>query len=167
MLMPQSSTARPVTLPMPAAAVGAGFAPGTRIATDQGVLPVEHLFAGDRIAVHGGGFATLRRIERVRLVGAEVAVVAPGTLPGQQAGLVLPAAHPVLAADWRAQVVYGAQSVLTPVGKLADGATIRRETRAVVTLLRLTFDKPQVIRAEGAWLACATPGTAARPALLH
>lgn len=166
MLLPQSSAARPVTLPMPAAAVGAGFVPGTRVATDQGVLPIEHLFAGDRIAVHGGGFATLRRIERVRLLGAEVAVLAPGALPGQDGALVVPAAHPVLAGDWRAQVVYGASDVLTPAGRLADGGAIRRETRAVLTLLRLTFDKPQLIRAEGAWLACATP-TSARPALLH
>lgn len=169
MLLPHSHAARPVTLPVPAAAVTAGLVPGTRVLTDQGALPVEHLFPGDRIAVAGGGFATLRRIERVRALGLEVAVLAPDALPGQTATLALPAAQPVVTGDWRVQVLHGAAAGLVPAGRLADGAAVRTERRAVQTLLRLIFDKPQTIRAEGAWLACATPrpAEALRPVTLH
>jgi hypothetical protein len=170
MLLPHSSVAaRPVTLPIPAAAVTAGIAPGTRVLTDQGELPVEHLFPGDRIAVPGGGFVTLRRVERVRSLGLGMTVLEPGALPGQTGRLVLPAGQPVLNDDWRTQLLHGAGPVLVPAGGLADGALIRRETRAVQTLLRLAFDRPVVIRAEGAWIGCATPRPvdSARPAPLH
>jgi hypothetical protein len=170
MLLPHSSAAaRPVTLPIPAAAVTAGIAPGTRVLTDQGDLPVEHLFAGDRVAVPGGGFATLRRVERVRTLGLATSVLEPGALPGQTGALTLPLGQPVLNDDWRTQVLHGGGPVLVPVGGLTDDALIRRETRAVQTLLRLVFDRPVVIRAEGAWIGCATPRPleAARPARLH
>jgi hypothetical protein len=172
MLLPHphaATAARPVTLPMPAAAVTAGLVPGTRVQTDQGALPVEHLTPGDRIAV-AGGWATLRRIERVRVLDLEMVVLDAGTLPGQTGALALPAAHPVRpAADWRVQVLHGEGAVLVPAGQLADGGRIRRERRAVQTLLRLIFDRPQVIRAEGAEIACATPREAGprRPVRAH
>jgi hypothetical protein len=169
MLLPHAHAARPVTLPMPAAAVTAGLVPGTAVMTDQGALPVEHLFPGDRMAVAGGGFATLRRIERVRALGIEMAVLASGALPGQTAPLQLPSAQHVIAADWRMQVALGAAEALVPAGRLEDGSDVRIERRAVQTLVRLVFDKPQAIRAAGAWVACATPRPLepARPQTLH
>ena len=170
MLLPHASAvARPVTLPVPAAAVTAGLEPGTRVQTDQGALPVEHLYPGDRVALPGGGFATLRRVERVRVLGLAMTVLESGALPGQTGALALPSGHPVLTRDWRTQLLHSTESVLVPAGKLDEGALVRRETRAVQTLLRLVFDRPVVLRAEGAWLSCATPRPieAARPARLH
>lgn len=170
MLLPHAAVAaRPVTLPVPAAAVTAGLAPGTRVQTDQGALPVEHLSPGDRIALPGGGFATLRRIERVRVLGLAMTVLEPGALPGQTGALALPSGQPVLTGDWRTRLLHGTEAVLVPAGRLDEGALVRRETRAVQTLLRLVFDRPVVLRAEGAWIACATPRPpeSTRPAGLH
>jgi hypothetical protein len=157
MLLPHSTQAQPVTLagaPGPAA----GFVPGTLILTREGALPVEHLFAGDRIAVSGGGFATLRAVARTRTVGAEVVVLPPATLPGLSASLTLPVGHPVNLDDWRAQVVFGVPSVRTRAAALADRPGARLERRTVLTLLRLEFDRPQTIRANGLWLGCGTAG---------
>lgn len=163
MLLPQISLAAPrVTLARPVS-VGSGFAPGTAIETEDGPLPVEHLFAGDRVAVQGGGFATLRSVTRVRALAAEVVVLTPGTAEGLDRPLVLPAAHPVVVADWRTQVLFGKARVLAPAATLVDGVAARRERREVQVLLRLEFDRPQVIRANGMWLGCGTE-RAARPA---
>lgn len=155
MLLPQDSSLRAVTLPTPATA-GAGLAPGTLILTQDGPLPVEHLFAGDRVAIMGGGFATLRGVERLRAVGAEVVVLTPGAAPGLRAGLTLAADHPVLLADWRAQVVFGQPAVLSRAGALADHPGATCERRPVQTLIRLEFDAPQIINANGLWLGCGT-----------
>jgi len=155
MLLPQISLARPVTLARPALAV-TGFAPGTLIETEDGSLPAEHLFAGDRVAVMGGGFATLRGVERMRAVGAEVVVLAPGAAAGLKGSLTLAAGHPVLLDDWRATVVFGQPAVLSRAAALADHPGARLERRTVQALIRLEFDAPQVIRANGLWLGCGT-----------
>jgi len=156
MLLPQISQARPVSLARANAAV-AGFAPGTLIETEDGALPVEHLFAGDRVALMGGGFATLVSVERVRAVAAEVVILSPGAVPGLRGRLTLAAGHPVLLQDWRARVVFGQPAVLSRAAALADQFGTRIERRAVQTLVRLEFDTPQAICANGMWLGCGTP----------
>ena len=165
MLLPQLSETRAVSLAAPLA-VATGFVPGTQIWTEDGALPVEHLFAGDRVAVMGGGFATLRAVTRLRALGAEVVVLPPGILPGLEAPLTLPAAHPVLLDDWRAQIVFGQTAVRSRAGVLAERPGARMERRPVQTLIRLDFDRPQTIRANGLWLGCgsarAIPGPARR-----
>jgi hypothetical protein len=155
MLLPQSLISQSVSLARPVA-VAAGFAPGTAILTEDGPLPVEHLFAGDRVAIQGGGFATLRAITRVRSLGAEVVVLSPAADGGPARTLTLGANHPTLLDDWRAQVVYGQPAILTPALARVDGRTVRRERRAVQTLLQLEFDRPQVISANAMWLGCGT-----------
>jgi len=153
MLLPQTTSARPVTLARPAVAV-TGFAPGTLIETEDGPLPVEHLFAGDRVAIMGGGHATLRSVTRVRAVAAEVVVLAPGAAQGLTRALTLAAGHPVLLDDWRARVVFGQPAILSRAAALADHPGARIERRTVQTLVRLDFDAPQAIRANGLWLGC-------------
>jgi hypothetical protein len=156
MLLPQVSVSRPVTLARPAP-VTAGFAPGTVILTEDGPLPVEHLFAGDRVAIMGGGHATLRTVSRVRALASDMVILAPGAATGVNRTLALAAGHPVLLDDWRAQVVYGQAAILSRAMALAEHPGARLERRAVQTLIRLEFDSPQIINANGLWLGCGTP----------
>lgn len=153
MLLPQPSVSGAVTL-APMRIATAGFAPGTRIETADGALPVEHLFAGDRVAVMGGGFATLRSVSRLRVLGAEMVVLPPGTLAGLSGSLSLHTDHPVLLDDWRAQVVFGQPAILSRAAALADRPGARIERRPVQVLIRLEFDRPQTICANGLWLGC-------------
>jgi len=155
MLLPQISNSQTVSLARPVS-VAAGFAPGTVIQTEDGPLPVEHLFAGDRVAVQGGGYATLRGVTRVRALSSDVVVLAPGAAAGLTRTLTLAADHPTLLDDWRAQVVFGQAAILTPAQARVDGVLVRRERRAVQTLLQLEFDQPQAINANGLWLGCGT-----------
>lgn len=167
MLLPQSSAvapqSRPVSLARPMVRE-AGFATGTLIETEDGALPVEHLFAGDRVAVMGGGFATLRAVSRVRALGSEVVVLPAGAASGLKRKLTLAAGHPVLLDDWRAQVVYGQPAVLSKAAALADLPGVRLERRNVQTLIQLEFDAPQAICANGLWLGCGTGSTGRKPA---
>lgn len=155
MLLPQTSKTANISLARPVS-VAAGFAPGTLIETEDGALPVEHLFAGDRVAVQGGGFATLRAITRVRALSSDVVVLAPGAAAGLTRSLTLAAEHPTLLDDWRAQVVFGQAAILTPAQARVDGVMVRRERRSVQTFLQLEFDRPQAICANGMWLGCGT-----------
>ena len=159
MLLPQSAFAapqsRPVSLARPTIVVS-GFAPGTLIETEDGALPVEHLFAGDRVAVMGGGFATLRAVNRIRALSTEVVVVPACSAEGLKRPLTLAAGHPVLLDDWRAQVVYGQPAILSKAAALADKPGVRLQRRNVQTLIQLEFDTPQAICANGLWLGCGT-----------
>jgi len=168
MLLPQSSLVRSVTLARPTVAV-TGFAPGTLIGTEDGALPAEHLFAGDRVAIMGGGFATLRDVERVRAVASEVVVLPAGAATGLDRSLTLATGHPVLLDDWRAQVVFGQPAILSRAAALSDRPGARIERRTVQTLIRLEFDAPQIICANGLWLGCGTarPQKAASKRKLH
>jgi len=47
--------------------------------------------------------------------------------------------------------------VRTRAAALADRPGARLERRTVLTLLRLEFDRPQTICANGLWLGCGTP----------
>lgn len=161
MLMPQclspaAISPATVTLPRPQAAQR-GFVPGTLILTGDGALPVEHLFAGDRVAVHGGGYAVLRSVTRFRAIAVDMVTLSPGAVQGLERGLALPAGHPVLMADWRAQVIFGEAAILSPAGSLENGLTVRRARHQVQTLIRLEFDQAQVISANGMWLGCGSP----------
>jgi hypothetical protein len=158
MLLPQISISPNVSLARPMS-MDAGFAPGTVILTEDGPLPVEHLFAGDRVAVQGGGYATLRAVSRVRTLASDVVVLAPGAASGLTRTLTLAADHPTLLDDWRAQVVFGQAAIMTPAQARVDGVKVRRERRAVQTLLQLEFDHPQAINANGLWLGCGTART--------
>lgn len=155
MLLPQTSSSHAISLARPVS-VSTGFAPGTVIQTEDGPLPVEHLFAGDRVTLLGGGHATLRAVTRVRALASDVVVLAPGAAAGLTQALTLAADHPTLLEDWRAQVVFGQAAILTPAQARVDGHGVKRERRAVQTLIQLDFDRQQVICANGMWLGCGT-----------
>lgn len=128
----------------------AGLAIGTTVMTLDGEMPVEHLVPGDRVISRTHGMAVLRSIKveevqtpMVRILAGSLGhtrpdrdmMVAPGTL--------------VHIRDWRAQAIYGAASAMIPAARLIDGEFVAETETVAVRVYTLTFDRPQVIYADG------------------
>ena len=136
--------------------IAAGIAMGARVMTMQGEMPVEYLGIGDRVLTRGGA----RRIRAITVMVAdnsEVVVVSSQSLGHDRPSedITLPAAQPVLIRDWRAKAMFDQDQALVPVGRLADGAYIRRETVSGLRFFALGFDGDEVVYADGLELACA------------
>ena len=133
-----------------------GLATGTVVLTLDGALPVEHLFAGDRIITRDAGAQTLLALEWVDVAAGQVVAVDPAAL-----GRVWPAGRVVLGAG-QAVLLRGRShraAVLTPVWRLIDGARIRPAGgTGIVRLYRPILGRPHVIYAGGLELAAATAG---------
>ncbi len=134
-----------------------GLVPGTLVRTTEGALPVEFLLAGDRILTRNGP-VELRGTSVLDAVDVAVVVIDPAAAVGEglrSRAVVVPVHQQVLVRDWRAMILHGQAQMLTPASSLVDDLLVRRETRAALRLIRLHFDAPQVIEAEGIALASA------------
>ncbi|MCW1932678.1 Hint domain-containing protein [Pararhodobacter zhoushanensis] len=135
-----------------------GLVPGTLVRTRDGEMPVEFLLAGDLIET-ADGLVELRGTSVLAARDVDVVVIEPGApvaAVGQGRALVVPVDQQVLVSDWRAMILHGQAQMLTPASSLVDDLLVRRETRAAVPLIRLHFDTPQVIRADGIEVASAS-----------
>ena len=136
-----------------------GLLAGTLVRTSEGELPVEYLLAGDMIDTVDNGLVELRGTSLVEAQDIDVVSIAP-TAEGWAASrpahdLVVPVSQQVLVHDWRAQILHGQDSMLTPASSLVDDRHVTRQTRERVRLIRLHFDKPQVLWADGIEVASA------------
>ena len=130
-----------------------GFVPGTLIRTPQGDVAVETLLAGDIVMNEQGDWVELRgtsvlnarQIDVVRIAARQPA----GAALTPSAELLLPADHPVMVSDWRTQIIFGQSQMLARAASLVDDRFVTRETRRNQRLVRLHFDKPQVVLANG------------------
>ncbi|MBZ4024019.1 hypothetical protein CKO11_16335 [Rhodobacter sp. TJ_12] len=131
-----------------------GFALGARVATQEGLLPVEYLSLGDRVITRSGA-RVLRAITSLPLI-SNLVRIAPGALGHNRPGaaLVLGAGTRVLLRDWRAQALFGAPQALVPVVRLLDGQFITRETGRKTRLFALHFDTAEVVYADGVEIGC-------------
>lgn len=127
------------------------FVAGTRIATPEGVVPVEALRAGDLVLTRDDGAQPVRWIGRQRVVAegrcAPIAFAA-GAL-GDHGALRLSPEHRVMVQSAMAEVLFGAAEVLIAAKHLVNDGTIRRVEGGEVEYLHLLFDRHQVIWAEG------------------
>ena len=136
-----------------------GFIAGTLIRTPEGDMPVEYLLAGDLIETLNNGVVELRGTSLIEVRSLDVVTISPTALgqtdarPGRD--LVVPVNQQVLVHDWRAQILHGQDAMLTPASSLVDDHKVTRETRQSVRLIRLHFDKPQILWADGLELASA------------
>ncbi|WP_444465061.1 Hint domain-containing protein [Rhodobacter capsulatus] len=132
----------------------AGLAPGTRVATMDGLLPVEFLTLGDRIVTRSG-MRVLRGLSSLPLVSRLVGI-APGALghdrPGQ--AMVLGSGTPVLLRDWRAEAMFGTSQALVAVARLIDGQFVTRLAGRKIRIFALHFEAPEVIYADGVEIGC-------------
>lgn len=146
-----------------------GVANGTLIRTEDGDIPVAYLCPGDRVLTRTNGFQTLRSVGVIVARDIDVVRFAARALgrPDGARSLTVPVAQQVLVQDWRAQIVYGKDSILTPAGSLVDGKLARRLRLDRLRLFQLHFDTAQVIWANGVELASARTAAATPRRPLH
>lgn len=128
------------------------YVAGTRIATPQGMRPVEELVAGDRVTTldHGACrllWAGARRLPAAslqRVVRFEVGVL------GNDRPLSVSWQHRIFLRSAVAELLYGASEVLVPAGALVDLAGVSVVNGAGRVLVHLLCRRHEVIRAEGA-----------------
>jgi T5SS/PEP-CTERM-associated repeat protein len=126
------------------------FAAGTRIATERGPVPVEHLRAGDRALLAGGGARPIvwighRTVEIARHPRPET--VRPVRIRRDAFGPGRPASDLLLSPD---HAIHAAEErVLIPVRHLIDGEAIAPIARARVRYFHIELDRHDVILAEG------------------
>lgn len=136
-----------------------GLTAGTLIRTDEGDYPVEYLLAGDMIETVNNGLVELRGTSLVEAREIDVVQFSSGYTDSRghplRRDLVVPINQQVLVNDWRAQILHGQDTMLTPASSLVDDLRITRQKRDRLRLIRLHFDIPQVIWADGMEVASA------------
>ena len=132
-----------------------GMLAGTPVLSLDGALPVDYLSPGDRVLTRNGA-RRVAQIEVTVVANARIVTISADTLGvGKPAAPVtISAAMGVLLRDWRARAMYGADQVVVPAGRLADGCYVKAATIAEARFYTLVFDKPAVIYAGGLELAC-------------
>jgi hypothetical protein len=127
-----------------------GLVAGTILLTADGEIPVEYLSPGDRIITRNAGMVALAAVSSVRQV-AEAVAIAAGALGHARPhhNVMLPAAQMVLVRDWRAKALRGATQAVMPAGCLIDDEFITALGAREMTLVRLGFDAPHVVYADG------------------
>lgn len=135
--------------------IATGIAMGTKVMTMEGELPVEFLCIGDRVLTRNGA-RKIRAITVMVANNSEVAIVSRDTLGQDRPSedVILPVDQTVLIRDWRARALFDADQAMVSVGRLADGAYIRREKISDLRFFGLGFDGDEVVYAEGLELFC-------------
>jgi hypothetical protein len=128
----------------------AGLPAGTTVMTLDGEMPVEHLVPGDRVVSRTAGMALLRSIQVTEVEVGMVRILA-GSLGHTRPDRDMRVGPDTMIhiRDWRAQAMYGKTAALVPAHRLVDGEFVAAEERTTVRLYTLTFDRPQVIYADG------------------
>ena len=143
------------------------FVKGTLIETDTGPVAVESLKEGDLVRTLDNGLQPIRWIGQRRISGigdmAPVRIRA-GAL-GNYRDLFVSPQHRMLIHDWRSEVYFGEPQMFVAAKHLINDKTITRTPCRDVTYVHMTFDKHEVIFAEGAPSESLHLGTMALSAL--
>ena len=147
------------------------FAPGTQIATPQGMRPVEGISPGDRVETRDDGPQPVIWAGHTDISAAQMTAgpdqraiwVAPGAYGSDTfgGGVVLSPDHRILLEGAVARVLFNTDEVLVPAVQLIDDAKLRRmPLRRNQRYYHLMLERHQVIWANG--LACESfhPGDA-------
>ena len=127
---------------------------GTRVATPGGEVAVEDLQIGDLVETRDHGPQPVRWIGRRTCDGRgrfAPVVIRKGAL-GNWRDLAVSPHHRMAVGGARAQALFGAAEVLVAACDLVDGDRIHHDRRARVDYVHLSFDRHEIIFAEG----CAT-----------
>ncbi|MEL6610278.1 MAG: Hint domain-containing protein, partial [Pseudomonadota bacterium] len=99
-----------------------GFVVGTDIVTGDGLLPVEHVGAGDRIVTRDAGMQRVAWAEAAYVTTHAVKISPDALGRGRpEDAVIVPAGQKLLVRDWRARALYGAAIAYVPAYRLADG----------------------------------------------
>jgi|SRR5690606_328181 hypothetical protein len=136
------------------------FTPGTRIATPEGLRPVEAIRPGDRVSTRDNGpqevlWTGARRMSGARLHAmpalrpVRIGAGAPGR-GRSQGDLIVSPDHRILVAGAAARALFGEDEVLAAARDLVDGRHVRIETGLrEVTYVHLLTARHEVICANG------------------
>ena len=132
----------------------AGLVAGTLVLTGDGALPVEFLTPGERVISRAHGMVHLSAIEALTET-ANLVRVYPGALGANKPDHItmMPSAQRVLLRDTRVKQFSPASQAVVPIGCLVDDATITDMGRREIRVFRLSFDRPEVIYADGIEIA--------------
>jgi len=138
-----------ITVPV-VATLASGLPAGTLVMTLQGEVAVEALMPGDRIISRTMGTAVLRDVA-ARVADVAMVRILAGSLGHTRPGRDLSVGPDTMIhiRDWRAQALYGKPAALIPARRLVDGEFVALQDHALTTLYTLTFDRPQVVYADG------------------
>lgn len=147
----------------PQAARIAGLLGGCNILTIQGYKPIEDLAYGDRIITRSG----LRMLTGITNQTEDFAAISvkSGSLGFNRPATDMKIAphQDVMVRDWRAEVLFDADTAIVPLNQLCDGTYIVTDATSKPHLVyRLHFDQQEVFYADGVEIvsqfdAAATP----------
>ncbi|SFJ09506.1 Hint domain-containing protein [Jannaschia pohangensis] len=130
------------------------FAPGTRIETAGGAVPVEWLRPGDQVVTLDGGPLPVRWVGGVGAPNAPAFRIAAGALPGQPQGaaLVVSPHHRLLLRSGLGEMMFGVSEVFAAARHLLGlpGVTLLHLPRTG-RFHHLLLDRHCVVRANGIW----------------
>ena len=135
-----------------------GIIDGAKVLTMEGYQPIADLSVGDRII-------TRRGVRVLRAITRETRALRPIRIGESTLGFSRPKAELLVAPgqevnvrDWRAQAMFGQDSVVVPVDRLVDGTYIRQELELADYLtFELHFDAPEIINVDGVELVAPQP----------
>lgn len=127
-----------------------GFPTGTEIVTSDGLMPVEHLSAGDRVVTRDGGMQTLRWVESA-FVTTFACRVSAGAFGRERPScdLTLPEGQRIFLRSGTVPSSFGTTAAGIAAWRLADGHGIRRVGPRAMRLFRLGFDRHRTVYADG------------------
>jgi hypothetical protein len=142
-----------------------GLMANSIILTLDGEKRVADLSKGDRIITRDAGMVPLRGTTRRRITCDTVRIKAGSlghTRPDRD--VTLPAGHPILIRDWRADALFNTRQAVVRAGQLIDGEFITDAGRQALITYDLHFDRPHILYVDGLEVASqslATPLDAA------
>ena len=137
---------------------------GARVATDQGLIAVEALRAGDLVLTLGHGTQQLRWCghRTVASQGAFAAVSIPAGTFGHHGALRVSPEHRLLMPGWLTDLEVEDDTAGIKAADLVHAGLLWQDhSGCPVTYFHLLFDRPVVINAEGLWTDSAKLGPSA------
>lgn len=130
------------------------FAGETRIETDRGLVRIDEIKVGDRVATFDHGYQEVRWVghSRARATGDAAPVRLEAGAMGQHGSLRLSPNHRVVLRDEKMKQTFGRAQVMVAAKALAGRPGVTREEGGMVDYYNILFDRHEVIFAEG--LAC-------------
>jgi Ca2+-binding RTX toxin-like protein len=128
------------------------FVPGTMIATQAGLRPIEDLRVGDPVMTQDNGMQRIGWIGKTTVAGRDSFApvrFAPNTFAGADTALTVSPQHRMLFKGYRAELLFGQSEVLVPAVHLIDGTGVTRAPCDSVTYIHITFSQHEIIFANG------------------
>ncbi len=128
------------------------FTAGTRIATEQGLRPIEDLRVGDMVVTRDHGLQPVRWAGRrsVPAQGALAPVRFETGVLGNRRPLLVSPQHRMLIEGAGATMLFGESEVLASAKHLVNGGSVAVVPGGMVSYVHILFDDHEIIYAEGA-----------------